>query len=123
MVFRAAHHQHDHKAGNRTAMNDGKFYDLDNVVAAMEVLHAALTYDLEELETNIRALGHSTVVVPTHDNVELSEHYEARTALHSGLSSIAEVMAWIQWKTEEDPEGDVAVAVQPFPSLRGCSIH
>jgi hypothetical protein len=104
-------------------MNDGKSYDMDDAVAAMEVLHAALTYDLEELETKIRALGHSTVVPPMPENQEMSGYYEARTALHSGLCSIAEVLAWIEWKTEEDPEGDVAVAIQPLPSLRGCSIH
>ncbi|MCS0581483.1 hypothetical protein NX784_07760 [Massilia pinisoli] len=104
-------------------MNDGKFYDMDDAVAAMEVLHAALTYDLEELETKIRTLGHSPAVVPMRDNQEHAGYYETRAALHSGLCSIAEVLAWIQWKTEEDPEGDVAVAVQPLPSLRGCSIH
>lgn len=104
-------------------MNDGDSYDMDDAVAAMQVLHAALTSDLEELETKILALGHSMTVLPTPDNQELFDYYEARTALHSGLCSIAEVLAWIQWKTEEDPEGDVAIAVQPLPTLRGYSIH
>jgi hypothetical protein len=104
-------------------MNDGESYDMDDAVAAMQVLHAALTFDLEELEAKILALGYSVTAVPVPDNQEISEYYEARTALHSGLSSIAEVLAWIQWKTEEDPEGDVAVAIQPLPTLRGCSIH
>jgi hypothetical protein len=115
--------QDNHKAGNRTAMNDGISYDMDDAVAAMQVLHAALTFDLEELEKKILALGHSISAVPMSGNQEVSEYYEARTALLGGLSSIAEVLAWIEWKTEEDPEGDVAVAIQPLPTLRGCSIH
>ena len=104
-------------------MNDAIAYDMDDAVAAMEVLHAALTFELKELETKILALGQSVTAVPAPDNVDIAEYYAARASLHSGLASIAEVLAWIQWKTEEDPEGDVAVAIQPLPTLRGCSIH
>ena len=104
-------------------MNDGESYDMDDAVAAMQVLHDALTFDLEELEKKILVRGYSITAVPLPDNQEISDYYEARTALHSGLSSIAEVLAWIQWKTEEDPEGEVAAAIQPLPTLRGCSIH
>jgi hypothetical protein len=104
-------------------MNDGISYDMDDAVAAMQVLHAALTFDLEDLEKKILALGHSITVEAMPGNQDISEYYAARTALLSGLSSIAEVLAWIEWKTEEDPEGDVAVAIQPLPTLRGCSIH
>jgi hypothetical protein len=32
-------------------------------------------------------------------------------------------LAWIQLKTEEDPEGEVATALQPLPKLRGSVIH
>jgi hypothetical protein len=110
----------NHKAG--TTMNDIS-YDMDDAVAAMEVLHAALTFDLKELETKILALGQSVTAVPPPDDGELADYYAARASLHSGLASIAEVLAWIQCKTEEDPEGDVAVAIQPLPTLRGCSIH
>jgi Mg2+ and Co2+ transporter CorA len=98
-------------------------YDMDDAVAAIEALHDALTSDLEELETRIRALGHSILLVPESDNPEVSEFFEARASLHSGLASIAEVLAWIQLKTEEDPEGEVATALQPLPKLRGCVIH
>jgi hypothetical protein len=115
--------QDNHKAGNRTAMDDAISYDMDDAVAAMEVLHAALTFDLKELEAKILALGHSVTAVPVSDDRELSDYYATRASLHSGLASIAEVLAWIQWKTEEDPEGDVAIAIQPLPTLRGCSIH
>ncbi|KQV40915.1 hypothetical protein ASC93_17095 [Massilia sp. Root335] len=104
-------------------MDDAISYDMDDAVAAMEVLHAALTFDLKELEAKILALGHSVTAVPVSDDRELSDYYATRASLHSGLASIAEVLAWIQWKTEEDPEGDVAVAIQPLPTLRGCSIH
>lgn len=122
-VARPAHHKNNHEAGNRIVMNDGESYDMDDAVAALQALHAALTCDLEELETKILALGYSTIVASMPDNQKIAEYHEARAALHSGLSSIAEVLAWIQWKTEEDPEGDVAVAIQPLPTLRGYSIH
>ncbi|MFS2017698.1 hypothetical protein ACEN88_14080 [Massilia sp. CT11-108] len=98
-------------------------YDMDDAVAAIEALHDALACDLEELETRIRALGHSVLLVPEPGNPEVSEFFEARASLHSGLASIAEVLAWIQLKTEEDPEGEVATALQPLPKLRGCVIH
>jgi len=115
----------NHKAGNRITMSDDITYDMDDAVAAIEALHAALTYDLEEVEAKIRNLGHSITLRPTPapDAVDVAGYYEARTALHSGLASIAEVLAWIACKTEDDPEGDVAVATQPLPTLRGYSIH
>jgi len=106
-------------------MNDEKIYDMDDAVAALEVLHAALTDDLEDVEAKIRALGHSILLgpAPAPDAEDVAGYHEARTALHSGLASIAEVLAWIACKTEDDPEGDVAVATQPLPTLRGYSIH
>ena len=104
-------------------MNDAIAYDMDDAVAAMEALHDALTFDLNELETKILALGHPVTAVPEPDNADLADYYAARASLHSGLASIAEVLAWIQCKTEDDPEGDIAVAIQPLPTLRGCSIH
>ena len=106
-------------------MNDETIYDMDDAVAALEALHASLTYDLEDVEAKIRALGHSILIkpAPVPDAAVVEGYYEARTALHSGLASIAEVLAWIACKTEDDPEGDVAVATQPLPTLRGYSIH
>jgi len=104
-------------------MNHVEIYDADDAVAAMQALHSALTDDLEALESRILALGHATTFVPTDGHPDLAEYFEARTALHSGLASIAEVLAWIQAKTEEDPEGEVACAIQPLPTLRGGSIH
>jgi len=107
-------------------MNDETTYDMDDAVAALEALHAALTDDLEDVEAKIRALGHSILIrpAPAPDAEDVAAgYYEARTALHSGLASIAEVLAWIACKTEDDPEGDVAIATQPLPTLRGYSIH
>jgi hypothetical protein len=106
-------------------MNNEAVYDMDDAVAALEALHAALTYDLEDVEAKIRALGHSILIrpAPAPDAADIAGCYEARAILHSGLASIAEVLAWIACKTEDDPEGDVAVATQPLPTLRGYSIH
>ena len=105
-------------------MNDIS-YDMDDAVAAMEVLHAALTFDLKELETKILALGQSVTAVPPPGDEEMSDYYAARASLHSGLASIAEVLAWIRWKTEGDAEDDedIAVALQPLPTLGGSLIH
>lgn len=102
---------------------DREPYDADDVEAALHVLHSALTDDLEVLEARIRAVARTMTAVPTQAEPEMSEYHAARTALHSGLVSIAEVLGWIQWKTEEEPDGEVAVALQPLPTLRGCSIH
>jgi len=106
-------------------MNNETIYDMDDAVAALEALHAALTYDLEDLEAKIRALDNTILIrpAPAPDAAVVAGYHEARTALHSGLASIAEVLAWIACKTEDDPEGDVAVATQPLPTLRGYSIH
>lgn len=116
-------HHDNNEAGNRTAMNQVEPYDADDAVEAMQALHCALTDDLEALEAQILALGRATASVPADDSQQMAEYYEARTALYSGLASIAEVLAWIQLKTEEDPEGDVARAIVPLPTLRGRSIH
>ncbi|WP_156397809.1 MULTISPECIES: hypothetical protein [unclassified Duganella] len=102
---------------------DREAYDVEDVETALHVLHSALTDDLEVLEAKIRAVGLTMPAAPTQAESEMSEYHAARAALHSGLVSIAEVLGWIQWKTEEEPEGEVAVALQPLPTLRGCSIH
>lgn len=104
-------------------MNAEEAYDMDDAVAALDALHAALTDDLEVLEAQMRLAPQPGTLLPDEHTNAMSEHVEARTALHSGLASIAEVLAWIRFKTEVDPEGDVAVALQPLPTLRGCQIH
>lgn len=105
------------------SINQEVTYDADDAAAALDALHAALSCDLEELEAKIRAAAPSMTMMPNASEREMAEYREARTALHSGLASIAEVLAWIRFKTEEDPEGEVAVAIQPLPTLRGCWIH
>ena len=99
-------------------MNEVKIYDTDDAIAVLDALHAALTDDLKELEARLKA-GQDE----DDDEDEVTRQHEARTLLHSGLASIAEVLGWIEWKTEEDPEGEVAAALHPLPTLRGCSIH
>jgi chromosome segregation ATPase len=94
------------------AMNDGDPYEMDAAVAALDALHSALTDDLEELEARIRTEDHS-----------ITQYQEARTSLHSALASIAEVLGWIQWKTEEEPDGELAVALLPLPTSGGYLIH
>ncbi|MGO4477431.1 hypothetical protein AB4Z32_14380 [Massilia sp. 2TAF26] len=104
-------------------MNDREPYDTDDAVAALHALHSALADDLEELEARISALDPSLAAVALQERHQMANLVEARTALYSGLASIEEVLGWVQWKTEEDPEGDVAVAMQPLPTLRGYSVH
>lgn len=104
-------------------MNAAETYDMDDAVAALDALHAALTDDLEILEAQMRTAGEPATSLQVEGTSLIAEQVEARTALHSGLASIAEVLAWIRFKTEEEPEGDVAVALQPLPTLRGSLIH
>ena len=104
-------------------MDDGELYETADVVEAMQALHSALTDDLEDLEKRICAIARADTAASAHEAQDMTEYYDARTALHSGLASITEVLGWIQWKTEEEPEGDIAVALQPLPTLRGCSVH
>lgn len=102
---------------------DRETHDADDVEAALHALHSALTDDLEDLETKMRSATRSMTAEPFEDETDLHEYHVARAALHSGLASIAEVLGWIQWKTDEAPDGDVAVSLVPLPTLRGYSIH
>lgn len=102
---------------------DREIHDADDVEAALHALHSALTDELEDLEAKMRSAIRSMTAVPAQGEADLSEYHVARTALHSGLASIAEVLAWIQWKTDEAPDGEVAVSLVPLPTLRGYSIH
>jgi hypothetical protein len=92
-------------------------------VITLQALHSALSSDLDDLERRIRALARHGQGDSDKLSQEMAALCEARTGLHSGLASIAEVLAWIEWKTEEDPEGEVATVLQNMPALRGCVIH
>lgn len=97
--------------------------DNDDVLAALDALHSALTDDLEQVEARIAAAGHAPAMPVPPESGDIAELLEARTGLHGGLASIAEVLGWFQWKIEQDAEGEVAVSIQPLPTLRGCSVH
>jgi hypothetical protein len=103
-------------------MNNAEIYETDDVVAVLDALHCALTIDLKELETRISALA-GIQAMSQRDKNEMAQCCDARTGLHSGLASIAEVLGWIEWKTEEEPDGEVSVALQPLPTLRGYLVH
>jgi hypothetical protein len=105
------------------AMNDTELCDSDAVVSALDALHAALTEDLEALEDRIRLAGQAMTADSIQAQQDIAELHEARTGLHSGLASIAEVLGWLQWKIAEDAEGNVAMAAHPLPTLHGFSIH
>lgn len=94
----------------------------EDVVAALQALHLALSCDLDDVESRIGALAGADELDDAAVD-RLTEYCAARTALHSGLASIAEVLGWVQFKIEEDAEGEVAAAIQPLPTVRGCSIH
>src|SRR5438128_523790 len=96
----------NHELETGIGMNDLDVYDMDDAVAALEALHCALTYDLKVLEARIRKEQLPFTDAAAPDEHQVTSHDEARTLLHSGLASITEVLGWIQWKTEEDPEGD-----------------
>jgi hypothetical protein len=104
-------------------MNNAQTYETDDAVEVLDALHCALTSDLEELEARIGALDSGATPMSEHDKQAMAQCRDARTALHSGLASIAEVLGWIEWKTEQEPDGDIALARQPLPTLRGYLIH
>jgi hypothetical protein len=104
-------------------MENAEIYEVEDAVTVLDALHCALTSDLKELETRIAALSKGTDGTTDGDTDEMAQCCEARTALHSGLASIAEVLGWIEFKTEEEPEGEVAIAIQPLPTLRGYRVH
>jgi predicted nucleic acid-binding Zn-ribbon protein len=103
-------------------MMNAEIYETEDAVEVLDALHSALTSDLQDLETRIAALD-AGANAATQDRQAMAQYRDARTALHSGLASIAEVLGWIEWKTEQEPDGEVAVAVQPLPTLRGYLVH
>jgi hypothetical protein len=104
-------------------MNETAIYDMDDAVAALAALPDVFTYDLQVLEERIRSERRPFADPALAAGHEAARQAAARALLHSGLASITEVLGWIQAKTEEDPEGDVAIALRPLPTLRGCVIH
>jgi hypothetical protein len=104
-------------------MNELDICDTEAVVVVLQALQEELTADLGDLERRIRAVPDDTRIDLPPDGGELDELRSARTALHSGLASIREVLGWIEWITEKDPEGETAVAAQPLPTTLGFPIH
>jgi hypothetical protein len=111
---------HERETGH--SMENAEIYEVEDAVTVLDALHCALTSDLKELEARIATLA-GTDGMTDCDTDEMAQCCEARTALHSGLASIAEVLGWIEFKTEEEPEGEVAIAIQPLPTLRGYRVH
>lgn len=99
--------------------------DMENtemVVAVLEALREEMTADLDDMERRIRAMP-SPILLDPPPGGELDELHTARVALHSGLASIREVLGWIEWITEKDPEGETAIAAQPLPTQLSFPIH
>ncbi|MBB3223974.1 hypothetical protein [Pseudoduganella umbonata] len=104
-------------------MNDMDMCDTELVVTVLQALQDEMTADLADLEHRIGAVPEVISIDPAHTGGKLEELRSARTALHSGLASIREVLGWIEWITENDPEGETSVAAQPLPTALGFPIH
>ena len=104
-------------------MNDMDMCDTELVVTVLQALQEEMTADLADLEHRIGTVPDAIRVDPPHAGGELDELRTARTALHSGLASIREVLGWIEWITEKDPEGETSIAAQPLPTALGFPIH
>jgi phage shock protein A len=104
-------------------MNDTETDETADTVEVLDALHCALSTDLEDLETQIAALDSGRCELSATDAHAIAQYRNARTALHSGLASIAEVLGWIEWKTEQEPDGAIAIAVQALWTSRGYLIH
>jgi hypothetical protein len=104
-------------------MDEMDIADTEMVVTVLEALQDEMTADLAALESRIRAAPDAIRIAPVQDSSELEELRTARTALHSGLASIREVLGWIEWMTEKDPEGETSIAAQPLPTVLDFPIH
>lgn len=103
-------------------MEDMDNCDTEMVVAVLEALREEMAADLDDMERRIRGMPEASQIDPPPGG-QLEELRTARVALHSGLASIREVLGWIEWITEKDPEGETAVAAQPLPTVLGYPIH
>jgi hypothetical protein len=97
--------------------------DTEMVVTVLEALQEEMTADLADLEKRIRAIPETIWISPAYGSGEMAQMRTAVTALHSGLASIREVLGWIEWMAESDPEGETAIAAQPLPTALGFPIH
>lgn len=104
-------------------MDEIDISDTEMVVTVLEALQEEMTADLGDLEGRIRAIPEVIQLSPEHVSGELAELRTAVTALHSGLASIREVLGWIEWMAEKDPEGETSIAAQPLPTALGFPIH
>lgn len=84
--------------------------DLELAASALDALYSELRADLGALEGQIDA--------GSHDHAELADMQTARTALHSGMASIQEVLGWLLWVEEE-----ADCAQRPLPAPHGVPIH
>ena len=103
-------------------MDETDMCDTEIVVTVLEALREEMTADLADLEGRIGAVPDAIRLAPAQGG-ELEELRSARVALHSGLASIREVLGWVQWITEKDPEGETSLAAQPLPTTLGFPIH
>ncbi|QGZ40454.1 hypothetical protein IP92_03324 [Pseudoduganella flava] len=94
-------------------MSDTERDEMEIAACALEALYAEMHADLGTLDGQIDSWSADAV-----DTAELAELHTARTALHSGMASIQEVLGWLLWV---DP--DAAPTVRPPPLLRGAAIH
>lgn len=112
-------------------MNELEKRDTDMVMTVLEALQAEMTADLDDLQNEIRSVGEAVEAGAETGGESGTESLDdllaARTALHSGLASIREVLGWIDWiterKEEEEAEGDSTMATLPLPSALGFPIH
>ena len=98
-------------------MNNTERGDVEIATCALEALYSEMHADLGTLDGQIDSLREEGGEAATH-TAELAEMHTARTALHSGMASIHEVLGWLLWV---DP--DAAAAMRPLPQLRGVPIH
>lgn len=103
-------------------MDEMNIGDTEMVVTVLEALQEEMTADLADLEGRIGSVPEAIRIAPAQGS-DLDELRTARVALHSGLASIREVLAWIEWITEKDPEGETSIAAQPLPTTLGFPIH
>lgn len=104
-------------------MNEAKMSDNEVVMTVLQALQEEMHADLADLDSRIGATAADGQPEATDDGTDLAELRTARTAIHSGLASIREVLGWIEWISEEDEEEKSSIAVQPLPADLAVRIH
>jgi hypothetical protein len=112
-----------HDKNGALTMEKMDLVDTTDAVSSMQALRAALTEELDDVESRIQELAQSSSATSESGISEMQVYYVARAALYGGLASINEVLGWVHLMAAKDAEGNVAEVVKSLPTVPVFSIH